>query len=171
MKNFQTQTDKKPWHKEGLVWLVIGIPMTSVVLGIILLTLAINTEDSKVDDDYSEKGKQIILNVARNQYAVALKLTGTLKLDSENKVILQLHTNAKIKPESITLKILHPTRKKLDHILILKPDNLEADSRRYTASLPKLRSGKWYIHAETRRWRIGAVTELPSDTVSLRPSK
>jgi len=145
--------------------------MTSVILGVILLTLAINTEDSKVDDDYSEKGKQIVLDVARNQYAVALKLTGTLNLNNHNKVILHLHTSAKIKPATITLKILHPTRKKLDHILTLKPVSLKSENRHYTAALPKLRDGKWYIHAETRRWRIGAVTKLPSAAVSLRPTK
>ncbi len=169
----ETQTDQKPWYKQPLVWLVISIPATSVVLGITLLTLAINTDDSLVIDDYYKHGKQINRLLARDQYASALGLSGALILNKQtNTIQLTLHSKVKLKTKAITLRFLHPTRNKQDRILTLKPTK---GPQQFEANLPPLRNGRWYVQLESRRWRLVAEIRLPRKTanspITLKPSQ
>ncbi len=158
--NVENNPPQKPWYKQPLVWLVISIPATSVVLGFSLLTLAINTDDSLVVDDYYTKGKHINRVLVRDQYAVALGLSGSLILNkNENIIYLTLHSKLKIKPTQLTLRFLHPTRKKQDKELMLTPTKTP---QRYKAHLPPLREGRWYAQVESRRWRLTAVFRLPT---------
>jgi len=169
----ETQTNQKPWFKQPLVWLVISIPATSVVLGITLLTLAINTDDSLVIDDYYKHGKQINKLLARDQYAASLGLSGALVLNKQKNIIqVTLHSKLKIQEKNLTLRFLHATRNKQDRTLTLKPGKT---SQQFEASLPPLRNGKWYVQLESRRWRLIAVTKLPLATANtpiiLQPSQ
>ncbi|VAW72103.1 hypothetical protein MNBD_GAMMA12-3058 [hydrothermal vent metagenome] len=157
VKNLQ-----KPWYRQPLVWLVISIPATSVVLGFTLLTLAINTDDSLVVDDYYTKGKHINRVLIRDQYAVALGLSGSLVLNKkENVIYLKLHSKLKMKTTNLTLSFLHPTRKKQDRKLTLTPTETPLQ---YKAPLPLLKDGRWYAQVESRRWRLTAEFRLPTNS-------
>ena len=48
-----------PWYRVPFVWLLISVPATSVVLGAIMITLAVLTDDGLVIDDYYQHGKHI----------------------------------------------------------------------------------------------------------------
>ena len=49
----------KPWYKEPWPWVLIAIPFSAVIMGVVLITLALESEDGLVVDDYYWKGKQI----------------------------------------------------------------------------------------------------------------
>ncbi len=58
-----------PWYRVPFVWLLIGVPASSVILGIIMITLAIRTDDGLVIDDYYQHGKEINQVLARDEVA------------------------------------------------------------------------------------------------------
>ena len=54
---------KKPWYREPWVWLMIALPASAVVGGIITIYLAVSTSDGLVVDDYYKRGKAINLDL------------------------------------------------------------------------------------------------------------
>ena len=170
-----TPDDKqqKHWYQYPLVWMMISIPLTSVILGISLLTLAINTDDSMVVSNYYQKGKMINLVLARDRYASALGLTARLTFNSDvTTVTIKLNSKVKLPPAPIALRLYHPTRKTYDKTIILKTSTQSQNKiQTYRASFPALRKGKWYLQLDTRRWRIVAEAILPSSSaIQLKPS-
>ena len=51
--------DTKRWYAEPWVWLLIALPMTAVIGGMITIYLAVTTSDGLVVDDYYKRGKAI----------------------------------------------------------------------------------------------------------------
>ena len=52
-------TDKnKPWHSYPLVWMMIAIPFSAVIMGVVMIWLAVDTDDGLVADDFFILGKQ-----------------------------------------------------------------------------------------------------------------
>ena len=47
----QTSTDTRPWYKEPWPWVVIAIPASAVIMGIITLYLALTHPDQLVVDE------------------------------------------------------------------------------------------------------------------------
>ena len=75
------ESEHRPWTREPLVWLLIGIPATAVVvMGMIMLTVAIQTWSGLVVDDYYKKGKQINRVLARDKFAYELGLAARLRI-------------------------------------------------------------------------------------------
>jgi len=176
MQDKTTQnTNSQPWYKLPIMWLVVGIPLSSVILGIILLTLAINTDDSMVVDDYYKKGKQINRQLARDHYAASLGLSATLNYDNNSgKITIKLQGRGPVNSDAtnnnpITLRFLHPTRSKRDlSVTALR----EGDSDLYTAQTVANRTGRWYIQLETKRWRIIGEARFPiNKEFKLNPAK
>ncbi|MEM7209241.1 MAG: FixH family protein [Pseudomonadota bacterium] len=51
--------DTTPWYKQFWPWAIIAIPATTVVACIIMITLAIKTDDGLVSGDYYREGLTI----------------------------------------------------------------------------------------------------------------
>jgi hypothetical protein len=65
--------DTKPWHRQPWVWLLIALPMSAVIGGMVTLYIAVTTSDGLVVDDYYRRGKAINLDLARDR---ALRIAG-----------------------------------------------------------------------------------------------
>lgn len=48
MKDPDTARPSRPWYREPMVWLVIGIPLAAVIGGLVTLGLAIQGGDALV---------------------------------------------------------------------------------------------------------------------------
>ena len=48
----------RPWQREPMVWMLIAIPASSVLVGMVMLWLAIASYDGLVVDDYHQQGKK-----------------------------------------------------------------------------------------------------------------
>jgi len=148
-----------PWHKEKWVWLIIGIPATSVVLGIIMITLAVTGRDSLVKDDYYKEGRAINFELKKDQLAKQLGLQGVATLN-EGQIVVKLTANSEfIQPASVTLLLIHPTLANADMTLTLL-----AYGDAYIGEFPALKAGRRYLHLtdpETQ-WRLKGESWLPS---------
>ncbi|MBP39698.1 MAG: FixH family protein [Arenicellales bacterium] len=156
-----------PWYRVPFVWLLIGVPASSVILGIIMITLAIRTDDGLVIDDYYQHGKEINQVLARDQTArkrnaqarlVFDTHTGVLSADLAGDNMGQVHT--------LACDLMHPTRSGFDQQLTLQrgPDG------RLHGDFAPLNQQRWIVQVSTQDWRlVGNLNLSHSDTLELSP--
>ena len=69
-------------------------------------------------------------------------------------------------PARLKLKLLHATRAGFDRELTLE----RATDRRYTAALPTLVPGRWYLQLEAEDWSLTGSFSMPGAVeVKVRP--
>ena len=154
------------WKQEPLVWLLIAIPSSAVVMGVVMITLAIQSSSGMVVDDYYRKGKQINLVLARDQLAHELGLAASLSLvadeslDDSGRVEIRFDPEVSVIPgERIELRLVHATRPGLDQDLIFENHQL----RQFEAGLQLPGPGRWNIFLQTADWRLTGSLQYPQD--------
>jgi len=149
----------RPWQKEPWVWFIIFIPSSAVIGGFITLWLAISSDDGLVVDDYYKQGKEINRVIKRDQAAKHHKLVANIALDHKNQLVrLELHARPSyVLPAEIPLRFLHATRSGLDVLTNLTINN----EYLYSAPLPQLGPGLWYIQLEADDWRLLGTLQIP----------
>jgi len=50
-----TNSPIRNWKREPLVWMLIAIPLSAVIMGVVMITLAIQSFSGLVVDDYYKK--------------------------------------------------------------------------------------------------------------------
>jgi len=153
----------QPWYTEPMVWLAVGIPATSVIVGIAFMTTAIVTWDGLVVGDYYKQGKEINLLLARDQQARTLGLSAVLSADDFNSTLYlrvsTLTTPNRIADESLQLRFVHRTRSAFDR----KYDLYRQADGLYTAAGSIPTNGLWTVLVETPGWRLARRGLLPAD--------
>ena len=151
-----------------MVWLIIGIPSTAVVVGMIMLTVSITTWSGLVVDDYYKKGKEINRVLARDKFAYELGLAAGFSLDEDGRVVIRFDPEVSVVPgDRIELQLVHATRPGLDGRIVL-------DNRNLGVLEGKLRlegSGRWNLFLQTGDWRLTGSLQYPgSGTARLTPN-
>ena len=160
--------EKRDWKREPLVWLIIGIPLSAVVMGMVMLTLAINSYSGLVVDDYYKKGKQINLVLARDRLAYELGLAAGFRLSETGTVEIRFDPDISVIPgDRIELVMVHATRPGLDQRLEFDNNSL----RLLEADLQLPGSGRWNLFLQTEDWRLTGSLQYPqSRAAELRPN-
>lgn len=144
--------EKIPWYREPYVWLLIAFPLAAVVGGFITLGLAVASNDGLVVDDYYREGLKINQVLERDHAAAELGLEAKLQISREHdRFRLFLSSNRNFTaPETLQVNFLHSTRSGFDqHVKLTKQrGNI------YTAGVPPLVRGHWYVQIETNDWRL-----------------
>jgi hypothetical protein len=150
--------------------MLIAIPMSAVVMGITMITLAVKSDDGLVIDDYYKHGKEINRQFARDRAAVARGLEGVLAIDPAQRrvtVDVSAHDLERL-PRALRLQLLHPTRAGLDQDLLLiqtRPGQYQA----LLAADPP--PGHWRIQISGEDWRIVGRIQLPAgDSARVAPA-
>ena len=150
--------DHKPWYRQPWVWLLIALPATAVVGGMITLYLAVTTSDGLVVDDYYARGMHINRDLARDRAALAHGLEAHLDIDlTGNHVTVTLAAHDYAPPRTVQLSILHPTRPHHDQHLVLE----QVGERQYAGTIGELSRGKWYLQLEADDWRLAGRLHMP----------
>ena len=155
----QTMTGQqcRRWYAEPWVWLLIALPLTAVIGGMITLYLAVSTSDGLVVDDYYERGKAINLDLARDDAATRYKLSASFVLYQGDTVQLQLSAVNGRWPATVSLSLLHPTRAGHDQQIRLQHDG----AGQYHGSIKALTRGHWYVQLEADDWRLFGTLQVP----------
>lgn len=164
----ETTTSPKNWKREPLVWMLIAIPLSAVIMGVVMITLAIQSWSGLVVDDYYKKGKQINRVLARDQFAHELGLAAGLELDPSGRVRIRFAPGVEFVPgDSIELQLVHATRPGLDQTLLLqRRGRLQLDGK---LSLPG--NGRWNLYLQTADWRLtGSLQHPPQTSAELLPN-
>jgi len=156
-----TNAPRRPWYREKLVWMVVGLPASAIVAGIITLVIATRTSDDLVADDYYKQGLAINQTLARDEAARQLGLVVVIELrDGQVKARLDSRVSAPL-PERIVLTLVHPTRAGQDQQTLL---TRQGDF--YAGKIAYPSAGRWQVHVEdeSRSWRMNATAQSPSET-------
>ena len=151
-----------PFYKNPALWLVIGLPLTTVIVGTIFLIYSIKYDDGAVIDDYYKKGKQINMTIERDEAAVANRLFAVIELDQSRKLI-NLVLEAKdgfVYPEELSLTFIHRTLAARDIELRL----IKQQASQYLAVLPQVPASRWHVELAAESWRLKGQIEYPQES-------
>ena len=157
----------RPWYREPWVWLLIALPLTAVIGGIVTIYLAVSTSDGLVVDDYYERGKAINLDLARDHAAARHRLAARFSIDArDNRIRLVLASSGYRPPEVLRFSLLHPTRAGHDQVVLLE----QSASGDYHGVMAEPAEGHWYVQLEADDWRLwGSMTVPTAGPVVLKP--
>jgi len=117
MQNIMQSTDKnKPWHSYPLVWMMIAIPFSAVIMGVVMIWLAVDTDDGLVADDYYKQGLEINRVLSRDKKAAELGLSAIIEFDNSARIIRMQFDKGSLEtfPNSLPLRLQHATRENSD---------------------------------------------------------
>ena len=152
---------QRNWKQEPLVWMLIAIPLSAVIMGVVMITLAIQSYSGLVVDDYYKKGKQINRVLARDQLAYELGLAAGFNLETEGKVEIRFDPRVQFIPgDTIELKLIHATVPGLDQQLDLR----KTDTHLLRGELKLPGEGRWNLFLQTEDWRLTGSLQYPEQT-------
>ena len=157
-----------PWYRVPTVWLLIAIPSSSVIAGIVMLSFSLSSYDGLVVDDYYRHGKEINRTLARDRAAVELGISAQLNLaPNDNQVRARLAVqHLGTLPETMKLQFLHPTQLGKDHAVVL----MRSAGSEYFGTLPELTRARWIVQLGTPQWRLSGSLSWPAQaSLLLRP--
>lgn len=158
----------RTWYREPMVWLLMLFPLLAVVGGIVMLVMALQSDDGLVVDDYYRRGKEINLELKRDRAATALGVTAQITLnESRNNVRVQLSLPAAQAPVQLQMQLLHATRQGYDRQLLL----VRSQDGTYQTGLSGLVPGRYHVQLATDDWRLLGSLHLPHDQqIEIQPS-
>lgn len=174
------QQDNKPWYKHRWPWILISIPAVSVVLGIILITTALNNPAILVVDNYYAEGRGINRSMALDDAAAARGLSANLSV-AGGVIRLQLLSpdEAHTGEEALSLFVYHVTDNTLDEVFVFAPaadQSLSAQGYYEPAAEADItalqtvlaRDTSWYLEVRGagNNWRLRKRISTPLQEVS-----
>jgi hypothetical protein len=145
--------DIEPWYRQGWPWLLIALPASAVLGGIVTVFLAVQSPNALVVDDYYREGLAINQHKRRLEAAAELGLEGLLRSNG-TQVTLSLTSRTPVTTEALTLKLIHSTRSELDREVTLR----RTVDGRYSGRIDELLPGVWYLRLSPAdgAWQIRA---------------
>jgi len=138
----------RPWYRERWPWLLMAGPAAVIVAGAATTWIAFASADGLVAEDYYKQGLGINRQLAREDAARRLGISGEVTMDGERLSV----TLRGASPEALFVHLAHATRAGHDVRLRLAP----AAPGVYAAQLPAMPPGRWRIVIEDPRgtWRV-----------------
>ena len=155
----QMTEQSKPWHKYPLVWMMISIPFSAVIMGVVMIWLALDTDDGLVADDYYKQGLAINDVISLDMKASELKLNGVIKFDSTGKVINFQFDKGLLAnyPDTLQLSFQHATHADSDISVALN----HGINDQYIGYLQQVISeGVWYFEVSDADWKLNARSHV-----------
>jgi len=156
--------DAGPWYREPWPWLLMAGPVTVIVAGIATIWIAVTSSDGLVVDDYYKQGLAINQTLARSALAAARGYRAEAVLQGAGRgMSLRLTTTAAVPlPETLQMRIAHPTRAGHDGLVLLR----QHSPGLYEGVMPALAAGRWTLLLEDMQsnWRLGGTVTMPMQT-------
>jgi len=160
--------EKRPWWREPMVWLVIGLPLSAVIAGLTTVYIAYQNADTLVKEGYLKQGFTVVDTLAADEMAANLGLSATVRIRAESLELRLASTATPPLPTELSLTLAHPTEVNLD---VVVPMFQNSDGT-YLAKAPELLDVKRTVLLEPadRSWRLRGYWAPPYvDTLELKP--
>jgi hypothetical protein len=142
MTNATLEHESRPWYQQGWPWLLIALPASAVVGGILTIIIAVHSPNPLVVDDYYKQGLAINQEKHRIAHAAGMQLAALVRSDGK-LITARLNALQPISDSTLTLQIIHATRSELDRTLIM-----QRNGDHYQAALTDLPAGTWYFNLQ-----------------------
>ena len=147
------------WRQIPMVWMLVAIPLSAVVVGMIMLWFAIESYDGLVVEDYHQQSKRINRTLARDTVAANHGIGADLELIPQSGILTVRLSLREPLPlaNTLLLSFIHRARAGEDILVYLqKTGNLK-----YSAPLPTLAPSNWRVQLESSDWRISGLAPVP----------
>ena len=163
-----TGSDQKPWYKHPHLWLVICLPIISVVVSLSFARTAFLNKADIVRDDWYMDGKALEQDLSRDTAAAAANLRAQISISPQGQVdaILSHNPNTAVPPQ-LDLYFFHPIKAKKDHKIILK----RREDGHYQGQLDAelLKPSNYHVELDGYLWRLSSRVDLPIASFELLP--
>jgi uncharacterized protein len=159
----------RPWYREPMMALVLGLPMLSMVAGFSLLGIAINAGGADaIPQEVRRTGKAQVGSIAADARAEALGLRAQLRVDrSTGAVALDFVEGRIADDDRLALRLIHPTAAAGDIEVPLVRHNAG-----YIGRMDATRRHDWKVELAPvdQDWRLIARLAADADDVRLHPA-
>jgi hypothetical protein len=159
--------EQRPWYREVWPWLLMLPPALSVVGGVMMLTLAIQSPNALVVDDYARIEELTSERFARDRVALGLDLTAELRFEpaaGRIELVLDGATDFE-KPELLRLYLRHATNPAEDRTLSL------ARTGEFYIAIAELATGRYFVELmpDDLSWRLASDARSLEGVIVLGP--
>ena len=161
------ELDVKPWYKQFWPWFLICIPVSSFIVGGIVVSFATDGTNSLVVDDYYKEGKSINARLDKIVKAKALNITTLINVTND-VISVEFLSGAPRSKEALKLDFFHVTQEERDFFVLLSADA----SGIYRAQSETSVNGKWRLRLTPldESWKVQKTLNLPtSKATSFNP--
>lgn len=161
-------THTKPWYKHPHLWLVICLPILSIVVSLTFARTAFINKSDVVRDDWYMDGKALQQDLSRDTAAATANLHAKVSMNPQGQidVVLSHAPNTAIPPQ-LDLYFFHPIKSEKDHKISLK--RLEDGHFQGQMDADLLKPSHYYVELDGHLWRLKQRVELPIATFELVP--
>jgi hypothetical protein len=141
-----------PWHREPWPWLLMLGPVAVIVAGVITTFIAFRGADGLIAEDYYKQGLSINRVLERERRARELQVHASLA-HAQGRVRVLLRAAGPL-PPALKLRLAHPTRAGMDHVVTLRqsaPGLYEGALADLAGQVP---AGRWHVVIEGGDWRV-----------------
>ena len=151
-----TAAPPPPWYRQFWPWLLISIPLATVVAGILTIWVASREPVALVHDDYYKEGLAVNQDLARDHQAARWRLRAALTVNVADGVIYgQVDGDAAV--SDMTAIFIHPVASRYDQAVQVRV----SQDGHFTLPVPK-QGKRWYLELR------GENSELRGDSSELR---
>jgi uncharacterized protein len=161
--------DFKAWYLHAWPWVLISIPFSAVLFGIVMFVMANIHRDDLVADDYYEEGMAINRQLTRDELARQLGIYATWKVSPDSGIVFKVY-NAK--DSAVLLYLQHVSDSQQDRSAVLVPgDGFDYSSDDERVARVFAEEGVWYLGLEGTddTWRLRKRLVTPVTELELRP--
>ena len=145
-----TDDRKRPFWREPMMWLVLGLPAASVVAGVILVSLAARDSSDSVGDVVSRTAQIQVADLSPDARARDLRLSAIVRVDEGFIEVLPV-TGDYQRQQPLRLVLRHPTLAASDLELRAEPAD---NGWRSAVELPLDHDWKLEVMPEGMPWRL-----------------
>lgn len=151
---------QKPWYRQLWPWILIAIPGSSVIGGVLMIYLALTSADSLVKDSYYKDGMAINRQLDRDILAMKLGVEASIDFDVMQGAIFV--TLLGVDENGLVAELFHPTDGERDLKSMLSRKN--GEKAMFQGSFGAPLTGRWYIELRDldNAWRLRSRVVLPA---------
>lgn len=150
------EMSQRPAWREPMVWLMVGLPLASVVTGLLLVATAVRAGGAdEVDDQVQHRAQAQVSELAPDERAASLQLSALLQVQPGRIDLLPV-SGVLPRQKALRLSLRHPTDSAQDRVVELQPT-----AQGWGAELSLPREHDWLLRLAPAddHWRL--VGRLP----------
>ena len=158
---------KRPFWKEPMMWVVLGIPLASIVAGVGLVVVSVRSGSADAVMDKVDRVSQIqTTDLGPDEAAAARKLSAIVQIRADHVELVPV-TGEFAGTSPLVLTLAHPTEAAKDTTL-----TLARDTAGWTAPAQIDTSHDWNVQLATQDglWRIRGRLQRDTQAVRLAPA-
>ena len=154
----------QPWYKQFWPWMLIALPLCSVVSSLTAAYIFTQNKVSLVAEDYYEEGKGINIEISQLRRAANLGLLASLQIHNTDGVLI-FDKGALPHYPTLMMTLSHRTLAAEDVTLRLTSDA----QGRYRFQLPKHLEGPWFIVITPfdNQWKLQDKVHFPTSSPAI----